>query len=87
MPRVLSIQRTEVTPGDRATFLARAKARAAHYAGAGCQWWLFEEEAPPGAFLEFTEASDAATLRDAHAHAAEPLVDQIRVYRQVELPQ
>ena len=81
------MQRTVVTPSDRAKFLVRAKARAAYYAGAGCQWWLFEEDALSGAFLEFTEARDAATLRDAHAHAAEPPVDQARVYQQVELPQ
>jgi len=87
MPRVLSIQRTVVTPGDRAKFLERAKARAAHYAGAGCQWWLFEEDVLPGAFLEFTEARDSATLRSAHASAAEPPVDQTRVYQQVELPE
>ncbi len=85
MPRALTMQRTVVTPGDRAKFLEHAKARAAHYTSVGCQFWLFEELALPGAFVEFTEAPDATMLRDAHASAAEPPLDPARVYLQVEL--
>lgn len=86
MPRALSMQRTVVPPGGRAKFLERACARAAHYRGAGCQFWLFEEEALPGAFIEFTEARDTGTLKEAHASATEPPIDPARVYTQVELP-
>lgn len=85
MPRALSMQRTVVTPGDRARFLARSKARETHYKAAGCQFWLFEEAALSGAFIEFAEAPDAATLKAAHATAAEPPLDPARIYVTVEL--
>lgn len=85
MPRALSMQRTVVPPGDRVKFLERIKAREAHYTSAGCQFWLFEEAALPGAFIEFTEARDIPTLRQAHASAAEPPLDPARVYAQVDL--
>lgn len=86
MPRALSMQRTVVPPGDRARFLARVKAREAHYTSVGCQFWLFEEAALAGAFIEFTEAPDISTLRQAHASAMEPPLDPARIYAQVELP-
>jgi hypothetical protein len=85
MPRALSMQRTVVPPADRAKFHERARARAAHYAAAGCQYWIFEETALAGAFIEFTEARDADTLRAAHAAAPEPPIDPARIYTQVEL--
>ncbi|MHB0963316.1 MAG: hypothetical protein ACYC5V_08940 [Gemmatimonadaceae bacterium] len=85
MPRALSMQRTVVPPGDRAKFLERVKAREVHYTSVGCQFWLFEEAALPGAFIEFTEAPDVATLKQAHATAVEPPLDPARIYAQVEL--
>ncbi|MBM3908826.1 MAG: hypothetical protein FJ363_12230 [Gemmatimonadetes bacterium] len=86
MARVLSMQRTVVPPAEREAFRARATARAAHYAAAGCQYWVFEEIELPGAFVEFTEARDAEMLRAAHASAAEPPLDPARLYAQVDLP-
>jgi hypothetical protein len=62
------------------------KSRAAHYKAVGCQFWVFEEAAMSGAFIEFTEAPDVATLRSAHATAAEPPLDPSRIYSLVELP-
>ncbi len=85
MSRALSMQRTVVPPGDRAEFLERMQVREAHYTGAGCQFWLFEEAALTGAFIEFTEARDVATLTSAHARAVEPPLDPARIYTQVEL--
>ncbi len=85
MPRALSMQRTVVPPGDRAKFFARARAREAHYTAAGCQFWLFEEAALSGAFIEFAEARDAETLKAAHAGAPEPMLDPARIYQQVDL--
>ena len=85
MPRALSMQRTVVPPGDRAKFLERVKAREAHYTSVGCQFWLFEEAALAGAFIEFTEAPDVATLKQAHVTAVEPPLDPARIYAQVEL--
>ena len=86
MPRSLSMQRTVVTPGDRPKYLQRMQARKAHYTASGCQFWVFEEAALSGAFIEFTEASSAEALRAAHASAAEPPLDPARIYTIVELP-
>ena len=38
-----------------------------------------------GAFLEFCEAPDAATLAKAHASAPERVLDPSRIYHEVEL--
>ncbi|MEK7240705.1 MAG: hypothetical protein AAB224_08960 [Gemmatimonadota bacterium] len=86
MPRSLSMQRTVVTPGDREKFFERMTTRKAHYTAAGCQFWVFEEAAMSGAFIEFTEAPDIVTLRRAHATASEPPLDPSRIYSLVELP-
>ena len=86
MPRALTVQRTLVTPPDRKKFAERLKAKRAHYAQAGCRFWVFEEAGLPGAFLEFCEAPDAATLSRAHASAPERVLDPARIYHEVELP-
>ena len=85
MPRALTIQRTLVPPPDRERFQERCKRKAAYYTQANCRFWVFEETGLPGAFLEFFEASDAATLAKAHASAPEPVLDPNRVYQEVEL--
>ena len=46
-----------------------------HYAQANCRYWVFEEAALPGAFLEFCEAPDAQTLARAHASAPDRVLD------------
>ena len=85
MPRALTIQRTLVTPPDRAKFQERLRKKQAYYAQANCRFWAFEEAGLPGAFLEFFEAADAATLARAHAGAPEQVLDPNRVYVEVEL--
>lgn len=85
MPRSLTMQRTVVRPADRAKFLERARAKEAHYTAAGCRFWLFEEAALHGAFIEFCEANDAQTLTAAHAAAPERILDPARIYQIVEL--
>ena len=86
MPRVLSIQRTLVTPRDREKFAVRLQRNQAYYTKAGCRYWVFEEAGLPGAFLEFFEAPDPATLSRAHAAAPERVLDPARIYQEVELP-
>lgn len=86
MPRALSMHRTVVPPADRARFFERMKAREAHYTACGCQFWVFEEAALSGAFIEFTEAPDANVLKQAHATAADAPLDPARIYTQVVLP-
>jgi hypothetical protein len=83
--RSLTIHRTVVTPTDRARWLDRVRAREAHFAGAGCRYWVFEEQSLPGAFVEFCEANDAKTLQAAHAAAPDPVLDPTRIYSIVEL--
>jgi hypothetical protein len=84
MARSLTIQRTLVTPPDRARFAERLARKRDYYAQAGCRYWVFEETGLPGAFLEFTEAPDAATLQKAHASAPERVLDPARIYHEVE---
>lgn len=85
MPRALTIQRTIVPVAERARYMARARERRDYYAKAGCRFWVCEELQLRGAFIEFTEAADRATLSAAHAKAPEPLVDSARIYQEVEL--
>jgi hypothetical protein len=85
MSRVLTIQRTLVTPPERERFQERLRRKQAYYAKANCRFWVFEEAGLPGAFLEFVEAADAETLVRAHTDAPDPVLDPSRVYREVEL--
>jgi hypothetical protein len=83
--RSLTIHRTLVRPVDRPRFLERLRAKESHYTAAGCRFWVFEEEALPGAFVEFCEANDAATLAAAHRSSPDPILDPARIYSIVEL--
>ena len=83
--RALTIHRTIVTPGERARYLQRARDRQAHFKRANCNFWVFEEAALPGAFIEFTEGPSAAVLAAALAAAPESNGDPSRVYQEVEL--
>jgi hypothetical protein len=85
MPRALSVQRSIVPAAERAKYIERLKARKEHYERAGCKFWVFEEAALAGAFIEFTESASAATLAAAHGAAPEPVLDPDRIYTEVEL--
>lgn len=85
MARALSMQRSIVPLGDRAKYFEKLKARKEHYTAAGCQFWVFEEAALTGAFIEFSEAPDPATLAAAHAAAPGSVLDPSRIYTEVEL--
>jgi len=58
-----------------------------YYAQRQCRYWVFEEAGLKGAFLEFVEAADRATLAKAQAGAppADRVLDPNRVYVEVEL--
>jgi len=86
MPKALTVQRTLVTPPDRERFYARVLRKREYYAQANCRYWVFEEAALPGAFLEFFEAPDRETLARAHAASPERVLDPARIYSEVELP-
>jgi len=84
MSRALTIQRTTIPPSERARYLTRLAERAAHYAAASCRFWVFEDPALRNAFVEFTEADDAAILAEAVASAPGPRPGPLRIYHQVE---
>ena len=83
MPRALTIQRTLVTPPDRKKYYERLKRKMEYYASVNCRFWVFEEAALPGAFLEFFEADDRETLSRAHESAPDRVLDPNRIYREV----
>jgi hypothetical protein len=85
MPRSLTMHRTVVTPSERERFLEKVRAKEAHYVANGCRYWVFEEQALAGAFIEFCEANDAKTLTAAHAAAPGRVHDPARIYSIVEL--
>jgi hypothetical protein len=85
VPRALTIQRTLVTPPERKRFHERILERRAYFAKAQCHYWVFEEAGLPGAFLEFVEARDRATLARALGEAPDRVLDPNRVYVEVEL--
>jgi hypothetical protein len=86
MPRALTVQRTLVTPPEREKFAQKLLRTHEYYASAGCRYTVYEEAGLPGAFLEFFEAPDAATLARAHAAAPDRVLDPARIYHEVELP-
>lgn len=86
LPKALTIQRTLVIPAEREKFAQKLQRMHAYYAAAGCRYTVFEEAGLPGAFLEFFEAPDAATLARAHASAPDRVLDPARIYHEVELP-
>jgi hypothetical protein len=79
------MRHTVATATDRNGFRERARLSRAHYTGAGCHYWLFEEPSLPGAFIEFFEANDPDTLQRAHRSAPDPIADNARLYVEVEL--
>lgn len=85
MARALTVQRTLVPPSERKRYLERMRGRQAYYQRAKCNFWVFEEMALPGAFIEFTEAADASILSAAHAGAPDGILDPTRIYDEVEL--
>lgn len=85
MPRVLTIHRVTVPSTGRAAYMERLRAKESHYTGMGCRFWVFEEDALPGAFVEFCEAESHATLSAAHAAASDADHGAERVYTQLEL--
>jgi len=85
MGRILTIQRAMVPRTERDRYLDRLRERQAAYVLADCRFWVFEEIGLPGLFMEFTEASDEATLRAAHATISDKMRDPSRMYQQVEL--
>jgi hypothetical protein len=85
VPRRLTIQRTAVPNGEREKYFERLRAAKAHYSTSNCRFWVFEETALPGAFVEFTESDDEVSLINAHATAPHRILDPERIYHELEI--
>ena len=85
MARALTLQRSIVPLHQRKEYIARLHDRREHYARANCRFWVFEEAGLPGAFLEFAEAGDPATLAAAHSAAPGAMGESARIYQEVEI--
>jgi hypothetical protein len=83
--RALTLQRTLVPKADREKYFERIRRKLDHYTAAKCRFWVFEEAALPGAFIEFYEADDPEILSQAHAASPDRILDSNRVYLQVEI--
>jgi hypothetical protein len=55
------VQRTLGT-NELSDFYDTARHRRAYFEAAGCHYWVYEQRAAPGTFLEFAEGPDADTL-------------------------
>ena len=84
MARSLTLQRSTIPSAEREKYMAKLKLRRDHYLAANCRFWVFEEKALPGAFIEFTEADDDTALSGAHATAPHRLLDPARIYQEVD---
>jgi hypothetical protein len=83
--RALSLQRTLVPKAERDRYFERIRLKQEYYTAAKCRFWVFEEAALPGAFIEFYEADDFESLSRAHAASPDPVLDSNRIYLQVEI--
>ena len=85
MARVLTIQRTTVPASEREKYFEKLRACSSHYRAANCRFWVCEERALTGAFIEFTEADDETTLEVAHANSPHRILDAARIYQEREI--
>lgn len=82
------MRHTIVPLAGRDEFRGRAQQSREHYSAVGCHYWLFEEAALPGAYVEFFEASDPEALLRAHRAApaaAGSMPEAPRMYVEVQL--
>ncbi len=85
MGRALTIQRTTVPASERERYFERLRASSKYYQAANCRFWVCEERSLTGAFIEFTEADDEATLKVAHESAPHRVLDPARIYQEREI--
>lgn len=84
MPRALSERWTQLSAGERAGFIARARARRDAVTTLGASYWVFERCDAEGAVVEFIEARDPTLLERARELVTEPGETVIRL-SEVEL--
>ena len=62
MPRALTVERSKVSRQERDAYFAGLRDRRDRLRAAECNFWVYEDPAEPGLFVEFIEARDADTL-------------------------
>ncbi len=67
MSRVLAIVERRVPPEVRGAYLGALAARRDAAAATGARFWVFEAEAKPGVFVEFTEGASGEVVARAFA--------------------
>jgi hypothetical protein len=73
--RALLAAWTTIPPAEQSAALARWRALQPRLAARGCHYWVFASTSRPGRYLEFTEAADADTIRQARRAAGLPDAD------------
>jgi hypothetical protein len=60
--RALTIERSKVSRHERHSYFASLRERRDRLRAAACNFWVYEDPADPGLFVEFIEAHDPETL-------------------------
>jgi hypothetical protein len=82
--RALATHALQYPPERREDVLGDLRARREQLKAAGCNYWVFEDPSAPGLLVEFLEARDAATLRQARHDAGFARAD-LPILTEVEL--
>jgi hypothetical protein len=79
VPRALRVRRLAVPAAERAAYLAGLPARREALRVRDCNFWVYEDGAAPGSFIEFVEARDNVILMGAGdaATAREPILAEV----------
>ena len=84
MARALTIERSKVSPHERDAYFAGMRERRDRLRAAECNFWVYEDPAEPGLFVEFIEARNADTLAAARAavfdsQASAPILTEVEL--------
>ena len=84
MPRALTMERSRVSRHERDAYFAGLRDRRDRLRAAECNFWVYEDPAEPGLFVEFIEARNADTLAAARAavlesRASAPILTEVEL--------
>ena len=84
MPRALTVERSKVSRHERDAYFAGLRDRRDRLRAAECSFWVYEDPAEPGLFVEFIEARNADTLAAARAavfesRASAPILTEVEL--------
>jgi hypothetical protein len=84
VPRALTVERSKVSRQERDAYFAGLRDRRDRLRAAECNFWVYEDPAEPGLFVEFIEARNADTLAAARAavfdsQASAPILTEVEL--------